>query len=68
MIQASCKEEGCQNGIWGCGIAGNRSPSLHSGYISYATHEYADVRFVPPLEEAEKMEYSERVEKGFRRL
>ena len=67
MIQASCKERGDVRMESGDVVLLATAPRPYtSGYISYATHEYADVRFVPPLEEAEKMEYSERVEKGFR--
>jgi hypothetical protein len=33
--------------------------------ISYTTYENAKLRFVPPVDEAEKMEYGERLNKGF---
>ena len=66
MIQASCLEKGDVQIESGDVVLLATAPRPYtSGYISYATYEYADVQFVPPLDEAENMEYSERVEKGF---
>jgi len=36
-----------------------------SGYISHATDDQLDVRFVPPLVKAEKMDFGERISTGF---
>jgi len=36
-----------------------------SSYVSLATDDLLDVRFIPPLEEAEKMEFGERLAAGF---
>jgi len=36
-----------------------------SGYVSHSTQDLIDVRFVPPLEEAEKMEFVDRISAGF---
>jgi len=41
-------------------------PPYTSGYISHATHEQLDVRFLPSLEEGEKMDYGSRVALGFK--
>ncbi len=66
MLQASCDGRGDVKLRSGDVVLLATAPRPYtSGYISYATHEYADVRFVPPLDEAEKMEYGDRVQKGF---
>jgi hypothetical protein len=66
MIQASCSEKGDVQLESGDVVLLATAPRPYtSGYISYTTYENADVRFVPPLDEAEKMEYGERVNKGF---
>ncbi len=66
MIQASCLEKGDVQMESGDVVLLATAPRPYtSGYISYTTYENADVRFVPPLEEAEKMEYGDRVQKGF---
>ena len=36
-----------------------------SSYVSLATDDLLDVRFIPPLDEAEKMEFAERLAAGF---
>jgi len=36
-----------------------------SGYVSHSTADLLDVRFVPPLEEGEKMEFADRIAAGF---
>jgi len=36
-----------------------------SGYVSHATADLLQARFVPPLEEGEKMEFAERIATGF---
>jgi len=41
-------------------------PPYTSGYISHATQEQLDVRFLPSLEEGEKMDYGSRVALGFK--
>jgi hypothetical protein len=41
-------------------------PPYTSGYISHATQEQLEVRFLPPLEEGEKMDYGSRVALGFK--
>ena len=41
-------------------------PPYTSGYISRSTRDHLDVKFLPPLEEAEKMSYGERVALGFK--
>jgi len=66
MIQASCSGRGDVKMESGDVVLLATAPRPYtSGYISYTTYENADVRFVPPLDEAENMEYSERVQKGF---
>lgn len=66
MIQASCLEKGDVQMESGDVVLLATAPRPYtSGYISYTTYENADVRFVPPLDEAEKMEYGARVQKGF---
>lgn len=37
-----------------------------SGYVSHSTQDLLDVRFIPPLEEGEKMEFADRLTAGFR--
>jgi hypothetical protein len=41
-------------------------PPYASAYISRATQDQLSVKFFPPLEEGEKMEYGQRVAAGFR--
>lgn len=66
MIQASCSEKGDVQLESGDVVLLATAPRPYtSGYISYTTYENTDVRFVPPLDEAEKMEYVDRVNKGF---
>ena len=36
-----------------------------SGYVSHSTEDLLDIRFVPPLEEAEKMDFADRIAAGF---
>lgn len=36
-----------------------------SGYVSHAAHDALDARFIPSLEEAEKMEFADRIATGF---
>ncbi|MDK2981258.1 MAG: hypothetical protein PWQ55_1605 [Chloroflexota bacterium] len=37
-----------------------------SGYVSHSTADLMDVRFVPPIEVGEKMDFGERIATGFR--
>jgi len=37
-----------------------------SGYVSHATADLLDARFIPSLEEGEKMEFAERIAAGFK--
>ena len=37
-----------------------------SGYVSHATADIMDVRFVPPIEEGEKMDFRDRIQAGFK--
>lgn len=41
-------------------------PPYISGYLSHSTDEQLEIRFLPPLEEGEQMEFGERVATGFR--
>jgi hypothetical protein len=41
-------------------------PPYFSALVTRATHEHADVRFLPPLDEGEQMGYVERVQAGFK--
>ncbi|HDD61220.1 MAG: GH3 auxin-responsive promoter [Chloroflexota bacterium] len=41
-------------------------PPYFSAIITRTTHEHADVRFLPDLDEGEKMGYVERVQSGFK--
>jgi len=41
-------------------------PPFFSGYVSRATNDQLDVRFLPPLLEGEKMDFSERIAIGFK--
>lgn len=36
-----------------------------SGYVSYYLTQYAAFRAIPPIEQADRMEFQERIEKGF---
>ena len=37
-----------------------------SGYVSYSTEDLLDVRFVPPIAEGEKMDFTDRIKAGFK--
>jgi len=37
-----------------------------SGYVSHATADIMDVRFVPPIEVGEKMDFGDRIQAGFK--
>lgn len=37
-----------------------------SGYVSHSTADLIDIRFAPPLEEGEKMDFGDRINAGFR--
>lgn len=41
-------------------------PPFISGYVSRATNDQLDIRFLPPLDEGEDMDFSERIATGFK--
>lgn len=66
MIFASCSEKGEVNVSPNDIILLATAPRPYfSSYVSLATDDLLDVRFLPPLEEAEKMEFGERLATGF---
>ena len=65
MIFASCAEKGEVNVETNDIILLATAPRPYfSSYVSLATDDLLDVQFIPPLEEAEKMEFGERLEAG----
>jgi hypothetical protein len=66
MIFASCGEKGNVNVDANDIILLATAPRPYfSSYVSLATDDLLDVRFIPPLEEGEKMEFGERLKAGF---
>jgi hypothetical protein len=67
MILSSCKYKGDVR-LESDDVLLLATPPLpySSAYVTHATADLLDARFVPPLEEGEKMEFSERVAVGFR--
>ena len=66
MIFASCSQKGEVSVETGDIILLATAPRPYfSSYVSLATDDLLDVRFIPPLEEAEKMEFGERLAAGF---
>ena len=67
MLMSSCEYPGDvkleQNDKF---LLSTAPPPYTSGYISHATHEQLDVRFLPPLDIGEKMDYGSRVALGFK--
>lgn len=66
MILSSCKNKGDIAIEPGDVVLLSTAPRPYmSGYVSYATQDEVSVHFVPPIEEAEKMSFGDRVNKGF---
>jgi len=66
MIFASCSRKGEVNVETDDIILLATAPRPYfSSYVSLATDDLLDVRFIPPLEEAETMEFSQRLAVGF---
>lgn len=66
MLVASCKNKGEVNIEVGDIVLMTTAPPPYiSAFVSRSTQEQAPVRFIPPLEEGEKMDFQDRIEKGF---
>jgi hypothetical protein len=66
MIFASCSQKGEVSVETGDIILLATAPRPYfSSYVSLATDDLLDVRFIPPLEEAETMEFGQRLAAGF---
>ncbi len=66
MIFASCSQKGEVNIEPNDIILLATAPRPYfSSYVSLSTDDLLDVQFIPPLDEAEKMEFAERLKVGF---
>jgi hypothetical protein len=66
MLVASCKEKGHVALEAGdVSLMTTAPPPYVSSLVSRSAKEQAPIRFVPPLEEGEKMDFQERIELGF---
>jgi hypothetical protein len=67
MIMASCTRKGEINiEPFDKVLVGSAPPPYVSGIFSHAADEHMDLRFLPPLEEGEQMEFRERIQEGFK--
>jgi len=66
MVLSSCSYKGDVKVTPGDVLLLGTAPLPYtSGYVSHSTADLLDVRFVPPIEEGEKMEFAERIAAGF---
>ncbi len=66
MLMSSCAYKGDVTINPGDVILMSTAPLPYtSGYVSHSTEDLLDIRFVPPLEEAEKMDFADRIAAGF---
>jgi hypothetical protein len=66
MLMSSCSGKGDVQLQLGEKLLMTTAPPPYvSGLLSYSTRDQLDVRFLPPLEEGEKMDFGERVAVGF---
>lgn len=67
MILSSCTQEGdVRLERLDKLLLATAPPPYMSGLLSYSTKEQLDIRFLPSLDEADKMEFGQRIAEGFR--